>query len=186
MIVQTQPDNTMKRFVPLTILYSVMLSASLIPAVAATPAVGDKAPLVEGKDQNDKTWKLAGHIGQKNVLLYFYPKDDTPGCTKEACGLRDQMSDLKAADVEVVGVSFDSAESHRSFIEKHSLNFTLLADTDGKITEAYGAKREGRNMARRVSFLINKQGIITHVTDTGSADVHLTEMKEAVAKLKTK
>ena len=149
-----------------------------------TPKVGDKAPLIEGKDQDGKTWKLADVVGKKVVLLYFYPKDDTPGCTKEACGFRDQMSDLKKENVEVIGVSFDSAESHQKFIVRHSLNFPLLADTDGKITDAYGVKMNGRNMARRASFLIGLDGKIAHVTDTPSADTHLSEMKEAAEKLK--
>ena len=150
---------------------------------AKTPKVGDKAPAVEGKDQDGKTWKLADQTGKKAVLLYFYPKDDTPGCTKQACGLRDQMTDLQKENVEVVGVSFDNAESHQKFREKHKLNFTLLADTDGKIADAYGVRRGNSNMARRASFLIGKDGTIKHVTDTPSADTHLAEMKEAVAKL---
>jgi thioredoxin-dependent peroxiredoxin len=152
-----------------------------------TPAVGDKAPLVEGKDQDGKTWKLADEVGKKVLLLYFYPKDDTPGCTKEACGLRDRMSDLKKDNVQVIGVSFDSAESHQKFISKYSLKFPLLVDTDGKIADAYGVRKEpGRNMARRVSFLIGLDGTIKHVTDTPSADVHLKEMQEAVVKLTKK
>ena len=152
-----------------------------------TPKVGDKAPSVEGKDQDGKTWKLADHVGKHVVLLYFYPKDDTPGCTKQACGLRDRMGDLKKDKVEVVGVSFDSSESHQKFIAKHNLNFRLLADTDGKIADAYGVRREaGKNMARRASFLIGLDGKIVHVTDVPSADVHLAEMKEAVDKLAKK
>jgi peroxiredoxin Q/BCP len=152
---------------------------------AETPKVGDKAPAVEGKDQDGKPWKLADQTGKKAILLYFYPKDDTPGCTKEACGLRDRMGDLKKDGVEVIGVSFDSADSHKAFIAKHSLNFPLLADTDGKIADAYGVRREaGKNIARRASFLIDKDGKIAHVTDVPSADVHLKEMQEAVAKLK--
>src|SRR5206468_8466977 len=106
---------------------------------AEMPKVGDKAPLVEGKDQNGKDWKLADVAGKKVVLLYFYPKDDTPGCTKEACGFRDRIADLKKENVEVVGVSFDSSESHQKFIANHHLNFPLLADTDGTIAEEYGA-----------------------------------------------
>ncbi|MGV3757331.1 MAG: peroxiredoxin [Verrucomicrobiota bacterium] len=152
---------------------------------AATPKVGDQAPAVEGKDQDGKPWKLADQTGKKAILLYFYPKDDTPGCTKQACGLRDRMGDLKKDGIEVIGVSFDSSESHKAFIAKHNLNFPLLADTDGKIADAYGVRREaGKNIARRASFLIGKDGKIAHVTDVPSADVHLTEMKDAVAKLK--
>ena len=150
------------------------------------PTVGDKAPLVEGKDQHGKDWKLADDIGKKAVLLYFYPKDDTTGCTKEACGLRDRMSDLRKINVKVIGVSFDTAESHQKFDTKYTLNFPLLVDTDGKIADAYGARKEGRNMARRVSFLIGVDGQIKHVTDNPSADVHLKEMQEATAKLAEK
>jgi peroxiredoxin Q/BCP len=166
----------------------LILLAGLIATQAAeptpTPKVGDKAPQFEGKDQDGKTWKLSDLAGKKAVLLYFYPKDDTPGCTKQACGLRDKIGDLKKEGVEVLGVSFDSAESHQKFIAKHNLNFPLLADTDGKIADKYGARMPDRPMARRVSFLIGKDGIIKHVTDDRSADKHLAEMEEAVGKLK--
>jgi thioredoxin-dependent peroxiredoxin len=151
-----------------------------------SPAVGDNAPRIEGRDQDGKSWKLADRIGKMSVLLYFYPKDATPGCTKEACGLRDQMADLSKQEVEVVGVSFDTEDSHRKFIAKHNLNFTLLADTEGRIADAYSARMPGRNVARRVSFLIGKDGRIVHVTDSGNAQVHLDEMKDAVAKLAKK
>jgi peroxiredoxin Q/BCP len=151
---------------------------------ASTPKVGDKAPAFEGKDQDGKTVKLSDFAGKKAVLVYFYPKDDTPGCTKEACGFRDRIADLKKDNVEVIGVSFDNAESHQKFIAKHNLNFTLLADTDGKIADKYGVRMPERPMARRVSFLIGPDGRIKHVTDDRSADKHLAEMQEAVAKLK--
>ncbi|HLP75397.1 MAG TPA: peroxiredoxin, partial [Candidatus Paceibacterota bacterium] len=140
--------------------------------------------LVEGKDQDGKNWKLADDISKKVVLLYFYPKDDTAGCTKEACGFRDSITDLEKSGVKVIGVSFDSAESHQKFISKYNLNFPLLADTDGKIADAYGVRIKDKNMARRMSFLIGLDGKIVHVTDSGNADTHLNEMKEAVAGLK--
>jgi len=166
-------------------LLALLVSASCVFAQAQTkPAVGSPAPLISGQTHDGKTWKLADAVGKKNVLLYFYPKDDTSGCTKEACGLRDRMGDLQKANVEVIGVSFDSAESHQKFIAKHNLNFTLLTDTDGKIADAYGVRVAGKNVARRVSFLIGKDGKILHVTDAQSADTHLTEMSDAVAKLK--
>ena len=161
--------------------------ASVAAEASKTPKVGDKAPLVEGVNQDGKTWKLADQIGKHVVLLYFYPKDETPGCTKQACGLRDRIGELKKDKVEVVGVSFDSAESHQKFIAKHNLNFPLLADTDGKIADAFGVRREaGKNMARRASFLIGLDGTILHVTDVPSADVHLIEMQQAVMKLEAK
>jgi peroxiredoxin Q/BCP len=153
---------------------------------AAVPQAGDKAPLFTGQDQDGKTFKLKSLIGEKIVLLYFYPKDNTPGCTKEACGFRDRMGDLQKDNVEVIGVSFDSAESHKKFIADNKLNFRLLADPDGKIVDAYGVQVVGRKMARRVSFLIGLDGKIVHVTDSGNPDVHFNEMKDAIAGLKKK
>jgi peroxiredoxin Q/BCP len=170
---------------PFPLLAAAFFSAIAFCASGAEiPKAGDKAPLVQGKDQDGKTWKLADEVGKKVVLVYFYPKDDTPGCTKEACGFRDRIAELKKENVEVVGVSFDSAESHQKFISKFSLNFPLLADTDGKIAEAYGTKMADRNMSRRVSFLIGLDGKIVHVTNVPQAETHLSEMKEAVEKLK--
>src|SRR5688572_16323350 len=168
----------------ISVVASLLFTAAL--AMGATPKVGDTAPDFTAKDHEGKTWKLSDHTGKKAVLLYFYPKDNTPGCTEQACGLRDQMGDLKGQGVEVVGVSMDDADSHKKFISEHNLNFTLLPDTDGKITETYGVKMDGRNMSRRASFLIDKSGKVVHVTDDRNADTHLKEMKEATAKLAKK
>jgi thioredoxin-dependent peroxiredoxin len=151
--------------------------------ITHTPKAGDKAPPVEGKNQDGQLWTLQDALKSGPVLLYFYPKDDTPGCTKEACGLRDRMGDLKKDQVQVVGVSFDPATKHQEFIQKYHLNFPLLVDTDGKIADAYGVRMAGKSMARRVSFLIDRNGTIRHVTDNPAADTHLAEMKEAVASL---
>src|SRR5205814_8073011 len=172
--------------VPLIATFVLATLSLLNVSAADAPKVGDKAPLVSGKDQDGKTWNLADIVGKQLVLLYFYPKDDTPGCTKEACGLRDRMADLKKDKVQVLGVSFDDGESHKKFIAKHNLNFPLLVDTDGKIADEYGARMPNKSMARRVSFLIGLDGKIAHVTDNPSADVHLNEMKDAVAKLAKK
>ena len=121
------------------------------------------------------------------ILLYFYPKDFTSGCTKEACGFRDRMGDLQKDNVEIIGVSYDSAESHLRFIETNHLNFRLIADTDGKVADTYGVStknKQGNPMAKRVSFLIGMDGKIVHVTNAGNADVHFTEMQDAIAELK--
>jgi len=171
----------------IAIALAVGLAAGMSAFAADAPAmpkVGDKAPLIEGKDQAGQSWKLADDVGKKVVLLYFYPKDDTPGCTKEACGFRDSLDALKAQNVEVVGVSFDSGDSHQKFIQKYSLNFPLIADTDGKIADAYGVRMNNRKMDNRVSFLIGLDGKIVHVTNSPDAEKHLTEMKEAASKLK--
>jgi len=168
----------------ITTLVLVCSAVCCLAEGGQVPNLGDKAPLVTAKNQDGKTWKLADSIGKKIVVLYFYPKDDTPGCTKEACGFRDHMGELKRDKVEVVGVSFDSEESHQKFIEKYKLNFSLLSDTDGKVAEAYGVRIPGRNVARRVSFLIGLDGKIAHVTASPQADAHVSEMKEAIAKLR--
>src|SRR5689334_13198566 len=116
-----EPERTMKTNSPRNLVSTVLALLAGATLAQAAPKVGDAAPLVVGKNQDGKTWKLANDIGKKIVLLYFYPADDTPGCTKEACGFRDRIDELKKDKVEVVGVSFDSAESHQKFIEKYKL-----------------------------------------------------------------
>ena len=148
--------------------------------------VGDMAPLFSGQDQDGKTVALADLIGKKVVLLYFYPKDFTSGCTKEACGFRDRMGELQTNNVEVVGVSFDSAKSHQEFIAKYKLNFSLLADPDGRIVDLYGVRMDHLDLAHRVSFLIGLDGKIVHITDAGNPTVHFEQMEAAIAALKSK
>jgi peroxiredoxin Q/BCP len=165
----------------------LLLAALLFPAatlLADAPKAGDTAPAFSGTDQNGKTVSLADFAGKKNVLLYFYPKDFTGGCTKEACGFRDRMGELQTNNVAVIGVSFDTMESHLSFVKKYDLNFTLLADPDGKIADAYGVRMTGKNMANRVSFLIGTDGKIVHVTSSGNPQLHFDEMKDSIAGLK--
>jgi peroxiredoxin Q/BCP len=177
--------KTMKNSLAILLALALTFGAQLLHA--ATPKPGDTAPLVSGKDQDGKKWKLENEIGKNIVLLYFYPRDNTPGCTKEACGLRDKIVDLKSLDVKVVGVSFDSVASHEKFIFKYNLNFPLIADTDGEIATAYGAQMgHGKKMDRRVSFLIGMDGKIVHVTDSPNADVHLEEMQRAIKTLTAK
>lgn len=161
----------------------LLLGAFLTASAAETPKVGDETPSIQALDQDGKTWVLSEQLGRGAVILYFYPKDDTAGCTKEACGFRDRLDGLKALGVSVVGVSRDDAESHRKFREKNQLNFPLLVDVDGKVTEAFGASAPDRPRSRRISFLIGKDGRILHVTDVRDAQVHLDELKLAVASL---
>lgn len=129
---------------------------------------GDKAPAFSGIDQNGNKVSLNDFNG-KDLVLYFYPKDDTPGCTAEACNFRDNYAALKAKGYEVVGVSVDSDESHRKFREKYELPFTLLADEDKKIVEDYGVWGEKNMYGRkymgtnRVTFVIDGNGVIRHV-----------------------
>jgi peroxiredoxin Q/BCP len=166
------------------IIASILTFASL--GFAAMPKAGDTAPLIAGTDQDGKEFKLADLVGKKIVLLYFYPKDFTPGCTKEACGLRDRLGDFQTNNVAVVGVSYDSADSHKKFIARYHLNFPLLADTDGKITTAYDVKMPVMSMSRRVSFLIGLDGKIVHVTEAANPQTHFDEMQAAIAGLNRK
>jgi len=163
-------------------LTSLFISATSI--FAAMPKAGDPAPLFTGLDQDGKEFKLADLVGKKIVLLYFYPKDFTGGCTKEACGFRDRTGELQTNNVAVIGVSHDSVESHKKFVEEYKLNFTLIADPDGKIIEAYDVKMPMVSMSKRVSFLIGLDGKIVHVTDAMNPQTHFNEMKEAIAGLK--
>jgi peroxiredoxin Q/BCP len=136
----------------------------------AKPKEGDKAPDFTAKDQNGKTVSLSDFKG-KTVILYFYPKDDTPGCTAEACSFRDNYQSLIGKGYAVIGVSTDDEKSHKKFETKFSLPFPLIADPDKKIVEAYGVWVE-KNMygkkymgTARTTFLIDANGIITKVID---------------------
>ena len=170
----------MKIIKNLLAVLSLLVGAS---AMAAMPKAGDVAPAFQGTDQNGNAVKSSDLIGKKIVLLYFYPKDFTGGCTKEACGFRDRMTDLQKDNVQVIGVSFDSAYKHKQFEQKYNLNFTLLADPNGTIVDAYGARMGAMNMSRRVSFLIGVDGKIVHVTDAMNPQVHFDEMKAAIGSL---
>ena len=120
--------------------------------------------------------------GQKTVL-YFYPKDDTPGCTKEACAFRDRMDDYAEADIRVYGVSLDSPESHREFRAKYNLNFPLLTDEGGRASEALGVLRDNRRSANRVTFLLDPDGRISRVYPEVSPETHADEILQDAATL---
>jgi peroxiredoxin Q/BCP len=130
--------------------------------------VDDKAPAVLGVNQDGKEIKLADFAGKK-LVLYFYPKDNTPGCTAEACSLRDNYTDLRKAGYEVLGVSTDSASSHQKFIAKQNLPFSLIADTDKKLSETFGTWGEKSLYGKqymgmlRTTFLIDETGTITRI-----------------------
>lgn len=130
--------------------------------------VGNKAPEILGTDQNGKEIKLSDFKGKK-LALYFYPKDNTSGCTAEACSLRDGYQELKAAGYEVIGVSKDSAKSHQGFIDKQNLPFNLIADTDTTLQQQFGVWAEKKLYGRsymgtlRTTFIINEDGIIEKI-----------------------
>lgn len=151
--------------------------------------VGTKAPAFKAPDQEGKVRSLKDYAG-KWVILYFYPKDDTPGCTKEACAFRDGFSKFKRAGIEILGVSVDNVKKHAKFVEKYSLPFTLLADEDKKIVEAYGVWGRKKFMGReymgtnRVSYLIDPQGKIAKVYEKVKPEEHADEVLTDVKALK--
>jgi peroxiredoxin Q/BCP len=169
-------------------LFAMAVAVTATPLSAKAPlGIGDLAPSFSGRDQDGNKWRLGAELGKQIVLLYFYPRDDTRGGAVEACGLRDRMTDLKLRDVAVFGVSFDNRSSHKNFAFKYNLNFPLLADTHGRIADAYGARLgPDQKMARPVSFLIGLNGKIIHITDSPDPDVHLREMQSAIEHLNGK
>lgn len=144
---------------------------------------GDKAPAFKGTDQHGNTVSLSALKGKK-VILYFYPRDNTPTCTDQACNLRDNYQVLLNKGYTVIGVSNDSEKSHQKFSRKYDLPFPLLADEDRKIVEAYGVYGEKKFMGRifdgihRTTFLINEKGIIDKIIDKPHSKTHAEEILE--------
>lgn len=184
---------------------TVALSLLAGTAGAADPVdlkVGDAAPVFSVKDDSAEDWKSADHVGKKILVVYFYPADMTNGCTKQACGFRDDMAKLSDKDVEVVGVSGDTVRNHQLFKKAHGLNFALLADTDGKVAEKFGvpvtpgektvkATIDGKEEAltravttARWTFVIDKQGKIAQKNSSVKAAEDSKAILELVEKLK--
>ena len=145
---------------------------------------GDAAPDFTTRDENGNQVRLSDFRGQK-VALYFYPKDDTPGCTKQACSIRDSHSEFDERGIKVLGVSLDDQASHRKFADKYSLPFTLLADTDHAVSDAYGVYGEKQFMGKhymgveRKTFLIDEEGRIRKVFDKVNVEEHADEVLDA-------
>lgn len=157
-----------------------ILSLLGLSAAATDLKEGMKAPAIQAQDQHGKTIKLSDFLGKSAVVLYFYPKDDTPGCTKEACSLRDGHGALLGAGAVVLGVSADDVRSHKAFAEKFQLPFSLLADPDSAIIKAYGVKMPVVGMAKRITFLIDKQGVIRRILAEVNTAQHDRQVLEAL------
>ncbi len=148
----------------------------------------EKAPEFELQDENGKVHKLSDYAGTP-IVLYFYPKDNTPGCTTEACSFRDNYSAYEKENVQILGVSVDSVKSHKKFQEKYSLPFPLLADVDHKVVEQYGVWKEKKMMGRtymgiaRTTYLIDGKGIIAKVFENVKPSEHSQEVLEALKAL---
>ena len=125
--------------------------------------VGDVAPPFSLPDQSGKTVSLKELLGEKWIVLYFYPKDDTPGCTAESCAFRDSYDVFKEAGAEVIGVSGDSSQSHQQFAQKYNLPFTLLSDTNNQLRKVYGVPTTLFILPGRVTYVIDPKGIVQHI-----------------------
>ena len=144
--------------------------------------VGDKAPDFTAGSTHGKTG-LRDYRG-KNAVLYFYVRDQTPGCTMQSCSLRDGIDKIRAYSTEVLGVSTDDIDSHNKFMSRYNLNFPLIADTDFEISKAYGVFNEERRMSRRVTFVIDREGIIRHIFPNVDVRAHADEVIEVLKSLK--
>jgi peroxiredoxin Q/BCP len=143
--------------------------------------VGSVAPDFTLPSQSGEMVRLGDFVGNKPVVLYFYPKDDTPGCTKEACAFRDEFESFRKLDAEVVGVSSDSVESHRKFAARHDLPFTLLSDEAGKVRKLYGASNTFGLFPSRVTFVIDEEGVVRYIFSSQLAvEKHVEESLEAL------
>ena len=149
--------------------------------------VGDTAPDFTLSDQNGSRVSLRDFRGKKAVVLYFYPKDDTPGCTAESCGFRDQYEVFTTAGAEVIGVSGDSPQSHQQFAAKYNLPFTLLSDKDNKVRKEYGATMAFGFVPGRVTYVIDQEGVVQFVLDTMfNFQAHVEEALKTLQELAVK
>jgi len=171
------------RFLMMTLIATLLTVAA--PAVAGdSPEPGSPAPDFRLQDQNGEWHALADYRGQW-LAVYFYPKDDTPGCTTEACNFRDNIYAFRAIGANVVGVSLDDVASHKAFAEKYSLPFILLADTDGEMAREYGVLRDWKlvQIAARESFIVNPDGIIVKHYEDVDPDTHTDEVLAELERL---
>ena len=147
--------------------------------------IGDKAPDFEGKNQNNESVKLSSFIGEK-VVLYFYPRDNTPGCTAQACNLKDNFNELSRKGYQIIGVSSDSIKSHKKFEEKYSLPFDLISDEEGSLCESFGTWKEKKNYGRtymgieRSTFIIDEEGKIIKIWRKVRVNGHVEEVLDFI------
>ncbi|MEO8515222.1 MAG: peroxiredoxin [Flavobacterium sp.] len=146
--------------------------------------IGDKLPNFTAKDSRGNDFDTQNYIGQKPLVIYFYPKDNTPGCTTQACSFRDQYEDFTDLGAEVIGISSDSEKSHKQFAEQYRLPFILLSDADKSIRKMFGVKTDYFGLLPgRTTYVVDKLGVINYVFDNTSAKKHISNALEAIKKL---
>lgn len=166
----------------LFIILSIALGFS---AMAQQLGTGDRIPDFSLLDQDSNQVEIADHLGNGPLVIYFYPKDDTPGCTREACSFRDSYEEFSDAGATVFGISSDSPSKHKRFAERYRLPFTLLADRDNVVRKAFGVKGDLFGLIPgRVTFVIDEDGIIQHVFDSQTrAEAHMQESLDAIRRI---
>jgi peroxiredoxin Q/BCP len=150
-----------------------------------TVQVGDKAPDFTLPSQMGDDVTLSEYLGKKNIVLYFYPKDETPGCVKEACSFRDSYQQFADLGAEVLGISGQSVESHVAFASHYGLPFILLADVDNRVRELYGVPKSMGIMPGRVTYIIDRKGVVRQIFNSQThAEQHVEEAKKALQRIK--
>jgi peroxiredoxin Q/BCP len=145
--------------------------------------VGDKIPFFTSIDGEGKSFEIRDYIG-KPLVIYFYPKDDTPGCTIQACAFRDQYEDFKALGAEVIGISSDSLQSHQKFASRYKLPFILLSDFDKKIRTQFGVPNDFLGLLPgRATYVIDKNGVVQLIFDNASAKIHIQKALEILKRM---
>jgi len=174
-----------KKIIFVAIIIVVLLySYNTLIAQNSKLKVGDIVPDFSLPNQNGKTFHLKDALGQKNLVIYFYPKDDTPGCTKEACKFRDEFQDFNDLDAMVIGISSDSVSSHQEFAQKYNLPFTLLSDTDKKVRKLFGVPNFSGVIPGRVTYIVDKNGKIVYIFNSmRNAEKHIDEAKRILKSL---
>ncbi len=173
----------MKYLFALIIIFGVVLIAKT-NAQSSNLKVGDKIPSFTLKDQNNNIFSIDSILGKQAIVIYFYPKDDTPGCTKEACSFRDEFETFKNLDAKVIGISSDDVKSHKEFAKKYNLPFTLLADTDKDVRKMFGVPKYLGMIAGRVTYVVDKKGTIVYIFNSmKKAEKHIEEALKALKAL---
>jgi peroxiredoxin Q/BCP len=183
-------NTNLKLYVHLAILtdmkYLIMFSLSFFLFASKSKSqikVGDKVPVFQLKDQTGATFDLSTVLGKQPLVIYFYPKDETSVCTKEACSFRDSYEKFAQYGAKVIGISSDGVASHKSFAEHHKLNFTLLSDPDNKARKLFGVPKSFV-IPGRVTYIIDKNGVVVHEFNSlKDSEKHVTEALAALAKM---
>lgn len=149
--------------------------------------IGDKIPNFSAKDNNGKVFESSSIVGKKNIIFYFYPKDNTRGCTTQACDFRDQYEDFKNMNTEIIGISSDSIASHEKFTKQYSLPFILLSDQNKTIRNLFGVKPNFFGLVPgRVTYIADKDGIIQYIFNSLTASKHIPKALETIKKITSK